>query len=146
MKFSILLIILGLIKLFIEIDTLTFAFLYFLIKDRLFDLRKLVLFTFWAEFFSKSVFGLYIISFTLFYYFSKKQQKIFQSNTIFDFISFTFGYFFIRTIYNLPYFWEYKIQLGIFFKQLLLSYGFIIILFWSQYWLEKCLARFIKIS
>jgi len=144
--FSGILIVLGFLKGISGIDLITFAFLYFLISGMSFKLQKLVLFILFAELFNTSIYGIYIASFVAVYFSFKWYRKFFHPSVVFDFCFFSLSFFLIRLFYNLPFILGYKVSAAFWVPDFTRNFIFVIILFWSQYWLEKCLARFIKLS
>ena len=145
MGYSILLFILGIIKWSTGLDVITYAFLYYLITED-FTSKQLGIFIFFAELFNTSIFGIYILAFTITYLFYRKQRRVLEPNPLFNFIFFSLGYFLIRAIYNLNYFLSCQILIMTFVKHWISDFIFIAILFWVQYWLEKCSLKFIRSS
>ena len=143
---SVILIILGFLKVISGVDLITFAFLYFLISGMNFNLQRLTLFIFFAELFNPSIYGTYILSFIAVHFLFKRYRKFFHLSGIFDFCFFSLSFFLIRLFCNLPFILGYKVSAAFWVPDFTGKFIFVIILFWSQYWLEKCLARFIKLS
>lgn len=146
MKYSIYLVFLGLIKWSLGIDLIAFAFLYFLVSEKNFGFREILEFIFWAEVFSGSWLGLYFLSFFALYLLHTQKKNFFQANLFFDFTFFLLGYLFIRVVWNLPFLLEYNITIRTSARHWLSSLLLVGSLFWAQFILEKCLARFIKFS
>jgi hypothetical protein len=146
MRYSIYLIFLGIIRWSLGIDLIAFAFLYFLVSEKNFGFREVLEFIFWAEVCSSSWPGLYLLSFFAIYLLHNQKKIFFQANLFFDFAFFILGYLFIRVVWNLPFLLEYNISIrnsASYWISTLLLVGS---LFWTQFVLEKCLAKFIKFS
>lgn len=136
--------IMGVLKLLTGVDLIAFSFLFFLIFEDSFDDKKFIIFMVFGELFNMSNFGACGISFLILYLIKIWQRKVFNSNYIFNILFFSIGYLFIRTACNFSHILRFNPGISFYLIRLFENFVFVLILFFSLIWVEKCLAKFTK--
>ena len=144
MGFVLFLPVMGVLKLITGVDLIAFSFLYFLIFEDYFDDKKFIIFLIFGELFNLSNFGVCGISFLILYLVKTWQRKVFNPNYIFNVLFFSAGYLIIRTACNFNYLLRLNPGIGFYIARLSENFIFVLILFFSLIWAEKCLAKFTK--
>ena len=146
MLYAISLIIAGILKIFSGVDLISFIFLYSLLFDDEFSYNSLLASALAAEMFSFSFVGLYFLSYFMIYFIKKWQLKMFHCNRVFNFLFLFLGFIFVRTICNFSFLIRYNGSIKVYLLSLASNLILIIILYFTQNYVEKCFPRYIKYS